>query len=157
VLRRFRKEARLMAEANNPYVVNLLEYNEEDGVPYLVLEFVAGASLSKLLAERTRLDEPSALTIMAAVARGLMEAHERGIVHRDIKPANILLLEPRPSPSAAALGETVAVVRDFEPDTTTASPSGPRDGELAATAAGFSMTVAEASAPGRSAPRIKIT
>ena len=44
-LRRFRKEARLMAEANNPHVVNLLEYNEEDGIPYLVLEFVAGESL----------------------------------------------------------------------------------------------------------------
>ena len=46
-----------MAEANNPYVVNLLEYNEEDGIPYLVLEFVAGESLDRLLAERTRLDE----------------------------------------------------------------------------------------------------
>ena len=45
-LRRFRKEARLMAEANNPHVVNLLEYNEEDGIPYLVLEFVAGESLA---------------------------------------------------------------------------------------------------------------
>ncbi len=47
VLRRFRKEARLMAEANNPHVVNLLEYNEDDGVPYLVLEFVAGTSLGR--------------------------------------------------------------------------------------------------------------
>ena len=38
-----------MAEANNPQVVNLLEYNEEDGIPYLVLEFVAGEGLSRLL------------------------------------------------------------------------------------------------------------
>ena len=95
VLRRFRKEARLMAEANNPYVVNLLEFNEDDGIPYMVLEFVAGESLGHLLAERTRLDENEALSFMAAVARGLMEAHERGIVHRDIKPSNILLLDPR--------------------------------------------------------------
>ena len=94
VLRRFRKEARLMAEANNPHVVNLLEYNEDDGIPYLVLEFVAGEGLDRLLAERTRLDEPEALAIMAGVARGLMAAHERGIVHRDIKPSNILLLPP---------------------------------------------------------------
>jgi serine/threonine protein kinase/class 3 adenylate cyclase len=94
VLRRFRKEARLMAEANNPYVVNLLEFNEDDGIPYMVLEFVAGESLGELLAERTRLDEKEALSIMAAVARGLMQAHERGIVHRDIKPSNILLLDP---------------------------------------------------------------
>ncbi len=94
VLRRFRKEARLMAEANNPQVVNLLEYNEEDGIPYLVLEFVAGESLGRLLTERARLDESEALAIMAEVARGLMAAHERGIVHRDIKPSNILLLPP---------------------------------------------------------------
>src|SRR5207253_10627697 len=63
VLRRFRKAARLMAEANNPYVVNLLEYNEEGGVPYLVLEFVAGEGLDRLLAQRTRLDESTALAI----------------------------------------------------------------------------------------------
>ena len=96
VLRRFRKEARLASrEANNPYVVNLLEFNEDDGVPYMVLEFVAGASLGDLLQERVRLGETEALSFMAAVARGLVEAHERGIVHRDIKPSNILLLEPR--------------------------------------------------------------
>ena len=82
-----------MAEANNPHVVNLLEYNEDDGIPYLVLEFVAGESLGQLLEQKTRLDVPEALSIMAGVARGLMEAHERGIVHRDIKPSNILLLD----------------------------------------------------------------
>jgi serine/threonine protein kinase len=97
VLRRFRKEARLMAEANNPYVVNLLEDNEEGGVPYLVLEFVAGEGLDRLLAQWTRLDEPTALAIMAGVARGLREAHDRGIVHRDIKPSNILLLDSGPA------------------------------------------------------------
>ncbi len=93
VLRRFRKEARLMAEANNPHVVNLLEYNEDDGIPYLVLEFVAGTNLGQLLDERSRLEVPEALSIMAGVARGLTEAHERGIVHRDIKPSNILLID----------------------------------------------------------------
>ena len=47
VLRRFRKEARLLAEANNPYVVNLLEFNDEDSVPYLVLEYVAGKNVER--------------------------------------------------------------------------------------------------------------
>ncbi len=83
-----------MAEANSPQVVNLLEYNEEDGIPYLVLEFVSGEGLDHLLRRRTRLDEREALTIMAEVARGLMAAHERGIVHRDIKPSNVLLIPP---------------------------------------------------------------
>ena len=62
-------------------------------VPYLVLEFVAGKNLGDLIAIRKRLDEPTALGIMADVARALLAPHERGIVHRDVKPANILLLE----------------------------------------------------------------
>ena len=45
-----------MAEANNPHVVNLLEFNEDDGIPYLVLEFVAGTNLGQLLEERARLN-----------------------------------------------------------------------------------------------------
>ena len=102
-LGRFRKEARLQAKVNNPYVVNLLEYNEDGGIPYLVLEFVAGRSLGQLLAERGRLDEPMALAIMADVARALSDAHERGIVHRDIKPANILLLESGPGMTLAGM------------------------------------------------------
>jgi serine/threonine protein kinase len=128
VLRRFRKEARLMAEANNPFVVNLLEFNEDDGIPYMVLEFVAGDSLGHLLRQRARLGEREALAFMASVARGLMEAHERGIVHRDIKPSNILLIERHAgvggggtsepesfvvagdSPSASGLGSTVQTV-----------------------------------------------
>jgi serine/threonine protein kinase/class 3 adenylate cyclase len=102
-LRRFRKEARLLAEVNNPFVVNILEYNEDAGIPYLVLEFVAGQSLSCLLAERSRLDESAALAILADVARALTVAHERGIVHRDIKPANILFLGPMPSAATAEM------------------------------------------------------
>jgi serine/threonine protein kinase/class 3 adenylate cyclase len=94
VLRRLRKEARLMAEANSPFVVNLLEYNEDGGLPYLVLEFVAGQTLAQLLQAKDRLDEVTAAAIMASVARGLTAAHERGIVHRDIKPSNILILDP---------------------------------------------------------------
>ena len=91
-LRRFHKEARLLAEVNNPYVTNLLEVNADRGVHYLVLEFVPGRSVATLAAERTRLEEPLAVSIMADVARALVDAHERGIVHRDIKPDNILLL-----------------------------------------------------------------
>jgi serine/threonine protein kinase/class 3 adenylate cyclase len=93
-LKRFHKEARLLAEVNNPYVTNLLEVNEDEGIHYLVMEFVAGRSLDVLLDERGRLEETMALSIMADVARALVEAHQRGIVHRDIKPENVLLAEP---------------------------------------------------------------
>ena len=92
-LRRLYKEARLLAEANNPFVANLIELNEDDGVHFLALEYVRGSSLADVLARRGRLDEPTALAIMADVARGLAVAHERGIFHRDIQPETIVLLE----------------------------------------------------------------
>ena len=68
-----------------------------------------------LLAERGRLGEKEALSFMAAVARGLMEAHERGIVHRDIKPSNILLLEPH-RPAAGTTYRRSRFVRACEDD-----------------------------------------
>ena len=90
-MRRFRKEARLLGEVNNPYVTNLLEVNEDGGIHYLVLEFVGGQNLGQMLEARSVLDEPEALAILGDVARALVDAHERGIVHRDVKPDNILL------------------------------------------------------------------
>ena len=92
-MRRFRKEARLLGEVNNPYVTNLLEVNEDDGIHFLVLELVTGRSLGQVLEARGVLDEHEALTILADVARALVDAHERGIVHRDVKPDNILLAD----------------------------------------------------------------
>jgi serine/threonine protein kinase len=92
VLRRFHKEARLLAEVSNPYVTSLVEVNEDAGVHYIVLEFVAGRSLGDLLAERGRFDEATALAFVADAARGLADAHARGIVHRDLKPDNLLLV-----------------------------------------------------------------
>jgi len=90
-LRRFQKEARLLSSVNNPYVTNLIEVNEDDGRHYLVLEYVNGVDLKKVLATSQVLEEDRALAIAADVARALVDAHQQGIVHRDIKPDNILL------------------------------------------------------------------
>ena len=94
-LRRFRKEARLLADARSPYVANLIEMNEDGGVHYLAQEFVPGPNLGRLIAERGPLDESLALAIVSDVARALADAHRRGIVHRDVKPENILLADCR--------------------------------------------------------------
>ncbi len=91
-LRRFRKEALLLQEVNNPYVANLLDMNEDDGIHYLAVEFVAGQSVAKRLDAGKPLDESFALAIIADVCRALVDAHARGIIHRDVKPDNILLL-----------------------------------------------------------------
>lgn len=105
-IRRLQKEARILGEADNPYVTNLHDVNEDHGVHYLVLEFVAGRSLGQWLDERhDPLDETIALAIMADVARALVTAHEQGIVHRDVKPDNILIID-RALESAESLVET---------------------------------------------------
>lgn len=104
-LRRFHREARMLADVNNPYVANLLDVNEDDGAHYLVLELVVGRNLEQMLREKTRLDEATAVAIVSDVARALVDAHARNIVHRDIKPENILLVgdgAPGTASSAAA-------------------------------------------------------
>jgi len=92
-IKRFTKEARILATIKTPYVVNYIELNEDDGVHYLVLEYVQGRSLRAWLTAGARFEETTALTIVADVARGLSVAHERGIIHRDIKPDNVLLVD----------------------------------------------------------------
>lgn len=92
-LKRFRKEARMLAAVNNPLVTNLFEANEDQGLHFLAMEFIDGVDLKKVLGKLSRLPESLALAIAADVARALADAHEKGIVHRDIKPENILVLD----------------------------------------------------------------
>ena len=94
-LKRFHKEARLLAEVNNSRVANFIELNEDDGIHFIALEYVAGINLADWMLGRGPIDERTSLAILADVARALESAHERGIVHRDIKPENILvMIEP---------------------------------------------------------------
>ncbi len=93
-VRRFRKEARLLAEVKSPHVCRLLDFNEDQGIHYLVMEYLQGESLGAFLTKCKKLPEPVALALVADVARALAEAHRRGIVHRDVKPDNVILIGP---------------------------------------------------------------
>jgi serine/threonine-protein kinase len=90
-LERFLREARVAAQLVHPNIVQIYDIGIEGRLRYIVMEHVEGRSLKGLLAERGRLDAPTALRIARSVARALQFAHERGVIHRDIKPANILL------------------------------------------------------------------
>lgn len=92
IVRRFKKEARLLAELQSPYVCRLIEFNEDAGLHYLALEYLQGQSLGKVLERHKMLPESLAVRIVADAARALAEAHGRGMIHRDIKPDNIMLV-----------------------------------------------------------------
>jgi eukaryotic-like serine/threonine-protein kinase len=87
-LRRFEREARLLASLNHPHIGGIYGFEEGDGVPALVLELVEGETLADGLRQGALL-VPEALTIARQIVDALEIAHERGIVHRDLKPANI--------------------------------------------------------------------
>jgi eukaryotic-like serine/threonine-protein kinase len=89
---RFEREGRSAAGLSHPNIVQVYDVGETpEGVPYLVMEYVSGPTLEKILRERGALPEREAVDIAAQVAAALAEAHRRGVVHRDIKPLNILV------------------------------------------------------------------
>ena len=90
---RFVREARLAAGLSHPNVVQIYDAGEDDGTPYIVMEYVDGRSLADELDLEERLDPPRVVDLGVQVCAGLEHAHAAGLVHRDIKPGNLLLGE----------------------------------------------------------------
>ncbi|MCI0703531.1 MAG: serine/threonine protein kinase [Planctomycetia bacterium] len=88
---RFQAEAQAVAKLNHPNIVHIHQIGEQDGLRYMVLEFVDGRNLRDYLARKGPPDLPITLSVMRQVTLALQKAHEQGIVHRDIKPENILV------------------------------------------------------------------
>ncbi|MCL4678175.1 MAG: serine/threonine-protein kinase [Alphaproteobacteria bacterium] len=89
--KRFLREAQAAAAVSHPHVVTIHAVSEEDGNPYLVMEFVAGQSLQQKIDAQGAFEPREILRIGSQVAYGLAAAHAQGLIHRDVKPANILL------------------------------------------------------------------
>lgn len=86
------REAKILADLAHPNVVLLLDQGRSaSGRPYLVLEYVDGPPLVKLLAKKKRLPVEAALAVGCQVCSALEHAHQRGVVHRDVKPSNLML------------------------------------------------------------------
>jgi serine/threonine protein kinase len=91
LLKRFEQEFRAASRLNHPNIIRAIDYGEEAGVPYLVMEFVDGESLGQKLERDGPMPEAEAIRLIAQVAQGLHRAHKQKLIHRDVKPDNILI------------------------------------------------------------------
>jgi serine/threonine protein kinase len=90
LLKRFLREAQSTASLQHANIVTVYDSGEQDGSPYLVMEYLEGENLDAIIAARRALTILEKIQFILEACRGLSYAHERGIVHRDIKPANIM-------------------------------------------------------------------
>ena len=91
---RFLREAQAASAAESPYIVQIFDAGETDeGVPYLVMEYLQGEDLRAVLKRQQRLPVSEVLRLLAQISKALVRAHEAGIVHRDLKPDNIFLVQ----------------------------------------------------------------
>lgn len=104
---RFQTEAESAAGLQHPNICSTREFGvNEEGIPFLVMDYVEGISLGDKLFEENKLSQAKAVEIMFGLCAGLEHAHEKGVIHRDIKPANIILAKEKSG------GETAKIV-DF--------------------------------------------
>jgi serine/threonine protein kinase len=89
-LRRFSREARVLAQLDHPNILPVYDYGEQDGQAYLVMPYMPGGSLKDKLTEHNSLLPAEAIHLTIEMLKALQYAHERGLIHRDIKPGNML-------------------------------------------------------------------
>jgi serine/threonine protein kinase len=88
----FKNEAKVMAKFMHPAIAGVFDFGEtSEGQLYIVMEFVDGTNVQKMLSAQGRLPPEHALAVTAHVCDALTYAHTHGLIHRDIKPANILI------------------------------------------------------------------
>lgn len=92
-IERFRREAQVAGELFHSRIATIIDFDEADGRLFLVMRYIDGIPLDKLIKQKGRIEWAQAIQILEQVAEGLDYAHQRGLVHRDIKPANILISE----------------------------------------------------------------
>ena len=87
---RFRREALAAARLNHPRIVRVYDSGQDSGTYFIVMEYIEGQTLSKVLKQEGALTVPTALRIGEDVAEALADAHKQNVIHRDVKPGNIM-------------------------------------------------------------------
>lgn len=91
--RRFRREAMSATKLNDPHIVGIFDTGEENGLQYMVMQYVQGTDLKAYIKEHYPIALPQVIDIMEQVLSAVEAAHAHGIIHRDLKPQNILIDE----------------------------------------------------------------
>ena len=91
MLKRFYQEAGSTGNLRHPNIVTVYDFGDEEGLPYIVMEFLDGEPLDKLIREKDRLHLSTKLDIIEQVCAALSYAHLQGMIHRDVKPANVIV------------------------------------------------------------------
>lgn len=92
LLKRFYREAQSTARLTHPNIVTVYDMGDQDGIPYLVMQYLEGESLHAMIKSRRNLSLLTKANYLLQICHGLQFAHEHQITHRDIKPANIMVL-----------------------------------------------------------------
>src|SRR5215813_1918407 len=110
---RFEREARTAASIQHHNVVGVTDFGKsEEGVFFLVMEYVEGESLYQLLRREGTITVQRALALLKQISAGVEAAHDEGILHRDLKPANVFIVQRRKKDGTLS-GEDIVKVGDF--------------------------------------------
>src|SRR5436309_488216 len=110
---RFEREARTAASIQHPNVIDVTDFGKsEEGVFFLVMEYVEGESLYQLLRREGTVTVQRAHTLLKQISAGVEAAHDEGILHRDLKPANVFIVQ-RKKKDGTLVGDDMVKVGDF--------------------------------------------
>ncbi|MBA3993819.1 MAG: hypothetical protein C0469_09855 [Cyanobacteria bacterium DS2.3.42] len=112
LITRFQREAKTMATLDHPNLGRILDFGIYQNSPYMVMEYVDGKPLNKLILE-TELSIEEVIGIFSQVLDGLAHAHKKGVLHRDIKPSNIMIVPSSPDQQTKASCNHRAILLDF--------------------------------------------
>ncbi len=89
---RFEREAKAISQLNHPHICTLYDVGEQDGIDYLVMEYIEGETLAERI-EKGPIPVDETIAIARQIAEALEAGHEAGVIHRDLKPPNVKLKE----------------------------------------------------------------